>query len=235
MGIDDRVAVITGAAGGLGRVVARRLAGAGARLALFGTRLERLEQLGRDLALPEDRWLARAFDFAEPGAGVAAAEAVRAKFGRADILLHLIGGWAGGKPVAESAADEVSAMLRQHLWTTLHVTQAFVPLLVAGGWGRIVTVSSPQATAPAAKGSPYAIGKAAQEALLLTVAEEVRGTGVTANVLHVRAIDMDGAHDRGAGKALKTTPDEIAAAILYLCSEEAGVVNGARIPLTGGG
>ena len=70
----------------------------------------------------------------------------------------------------------------------------------------------------------YAAGKAAQEALVMTLAEETRATCVTANMIHVEAIDV-----KGDGKG--TTPAEIVAAMLYLCSDEASKVTGARLPV----
>jgi 3-oxoacyl-[acyl-carrier protein] reductase len=85
--------------------------------------------------------------------------------------------------------------------------------------------------------APYAVGKAALEALFGTLAREVAGTGVTANLLRVRKIDAEHARDAAdapKGAASWTSPEEIAAAIRYLCSDEAGAVNGARIPLYGG-
>jgi NAD(P)-dependent dehydrogenase (short-subunit alcohol dehydrogenase family) len=88
-------------------------------------------------------------------------------------------------------------------------------------------ISSPLAGRPNAKGGPYAIGKAGQEALMLTLSQELRGTGVTANLLQARSIDAK----RESPSA--TTPDELAEAILYLLSEEAGTVNGARLPMFG--
>ena len=103
--------------------------------------------------------------------------------------------------------------------------------------GRIVVVSSPLASNPPAKMGPYVVGKAAQEALMLTIAKEVAGSGVTANVVQVRTIDAK--HERDQSPSSKnaswTTPEEITAAILYLCSEDGKVVNGARLPLYGGG
>ena len=235
MTIENRVAVITGATGGLGSVVTQRLAEEGARLALFGRNLERLEQLARGLRLPEDRYLAHTLDLTDPAAAESAAGVVIEKFGRADILLHLVGGWAGGKPVVEVSLDEMSDMIQQHLWTTLYVTQAFVPHLLANQWGRVMVVSSPDASRPPAKRSPYAVAKAAQETLMLSLAQELRDTGVTANVILVRAIDVEHkrAREGESRYASWTTPEEIAAAIVFLCSEEAQMVNGARIPLYG--
>ncbi|HMA37479.1 MAG TPA: SDR family oxidoreductase [Chloroflexia bacterium] len=120
-------------------------------------------------------------------------------------------------------------------WTTLHVLQAFGPALVSNGWGRVIAVSSPFAARPQANGAAYAVGKAAQEALLGSLAEEVADTGVTANLLLVRTIDAQ--HERAQARTAKnaawTSPEEVAAAILYLCSAEAGAINGARLPLYG--
>lgn len=235
MGLNERVFVITGATGGLGRVVAHRLAETGARLVLVSSSAEKLEVLERELNLAEERTLSIAVDLGLPKAAQSVLDAVVARFGRADVLLHFVGGWIGGTPVATVSAEDVSTMLQQHLWTTFYMAQVFGPHLAANGWGRIIIVSSPSAAAPPAKGAPYAIGKSAQEALMLTLAEEYKGTGVTANVLRVRTIDVK--HERDTQPSPKTaawtTPEEIAAAILYLCSDEAGVINGARIPLYG--
>jgi NAD(P)-dependent dehydrogenase (short-subunit alcohol dehydrogenase family) len=229
------VTVITGATGHLGRVVARRFAEEGARLALLSTNPAKLAALASELRLPEDRWLARALDLRKPEAAAAAREAVLEKFGRADILVHLVGGWVGGKTVTGVPAQDVAEMLQQHFWTTLYLTQVFVPHFVASGWGRVMAITSPQAALPAADNAAYAIGKAAQETLMTALAEEVKGSGVTANVLRVRTIDAKRERSRStvARNATGTIPEEIASAILYLCSDEAEVVNGARIPLYG--
>ncbi len=235
MSIQERVAVITGATGGLGRVVAKYLAEQGAHLALLSTNQEKLEQLAHELQLPPDRYLLRAMNLREPRAVAEAAQAVRARFGHADVLLQFVGGWIGGKPVTAVETGEVAEMLDQHLWTTLYLVQAFVPQMVAQKWGRIIVISSPTASRPAAQRAPYAIGKAAQEALMLTLAEETKYTGVTANLLVVSTIDVKHQRDREqtAQTAAWTAPEEIASTIGYLCSDEAHTINGARIPLYG--
>jgi NAD(P)-dependent dehydrogenase (short-subunit alcohol dehydrogenase family) len=233
--IKDKVAVITGAPGSLGSVVARTLADEGARLALLSTNDEKLRALAEELALPGDRVMTGAFDLTKADGARQAADAVFEKYGAAHMLIHVVGGWTGGKQVPEVAAEEVAGMLNQHLWTTFHLAQAFLPRMMEGGWGRVVVVSSPHASNPPVGMSAYAVGKAAQEALVLAIAKEAGGRGVTANILQVSTIDAKHERDRDPSpkNARWTTPEEITAAILYLCSDEAHVVNGARIPLYG--
>lgn len=222
--MNDRVVVITGATGGLGRLVTQAFAEQGASLVLISTDQNKLAALAGELDIPSERILIYAVDLLDGSATQDAAEAVSAKFGRIDILIHLIGGWTGGKTLAESDISDFKFMLDRHAWTTIHLLRAFSPKLAANGWGRVIAVTSPFATSPSAKIGAYAVGKAAQETLILTLADEFAGTDLTANALQVKSVDMK---DSGKG----TSPDEIIAAMLYLCSDEAGKVNGARLPL----
>ena len=224
--MDKRVIVITGATGVLGQQIARAFADLGHSLALLDHNSEKLDSLVRDLNLPTDRLYTRAVDLLDAPTLRATAEAVSVKFGAVHALIHLVGGWTGGKSIPESSADDLTFMLNQHAWTTFNLFQAFVPHLVASGWGRVITLSLPLTVNPAAKMGPYAAGKAAQEALVTTLAEEVRGQGVTANIIHVQSIDT-----KGTGKG--TSPAEIVAAMMYLCSDEASKVTGARVPIYG--
>ncbi|MGQ0603732.1 MAG: SDR family NAD(P)-dependent oxidoreductase, partial [Anaerolineales bacterium] len=191
LNLSERVVAITGATGGLGRVVARAFAERGAALALLSSDQAKLDSLAAELAVPTERVLVRAADLRDPVATEAAAQAVVEKFGHAHVLLHLVGGWVGGKELTQTAPDDLKSMLDQHVWTTFHLLRAFIPKLAASGWGRIIVVSSPIATRPTAKMGAYAAAKAAEEALLLTVAQETKDKGVTANILQVRTIDTE--------------------------------------------
>lgn len=222
--LEDRVFAIAGATGGLGKAAAHAFAAQGASLALVSSDRGKLGALAMDLGLPDTRLLAHAADLLDPQAARGAATAVLEKFGRLDGLVHLVGGWTGGKTLAESSPEDLRFMLDRHVWSTYYLVQAFLPAMQRGGWGRVLTVSSPFATQPTAKMGPYAAGKAAQETLLLALADEFADSGLTANILQVRSIDLE-----GAGKG--TTPEEITAAMLYLCSDQAARINGARIPL----
>jgi NAD(P)-dependent dehydrogenase (short-subunit alcohol dehydrogenase family) len=231
------VAIVSGAAGGLGSVVSRDLATEGWRIALVGSRRAPLEELGASLGVSEDQWMAAEADLRDRDAATSVVASVLDSFGRADALVHVVGGYEGGKPVVEVDDAEVEAMVGQHLWTTLNMVRAAVPPMITAGWGRVVAVSSPLASAPGKAAAPYVVGKAAQEALLGSLAREVAGTGVTVNVLLVRQIDVD--HERDANRTPKnaawTTPEEISTAIRHLLGDGAAAVNGAKIPLFGNG
>lgn len=227
----NRVIVITGAAGSLGPVVCKGFAKAGASLALVGTRLEALEALAAELALPGERLSTHAANLADPAAVKTLADEVQKKFGKVDGVIHLVGGYKAGATVAELDVADVESMLDQHLRTTLHVARAFIPMMTANGWGRFIHISTPLAMAPNAKQAPYAIGKAAQDALMLVLAQELKGTGVTANALQVRSIET--APPDPAKPRTGSSPEEITAALLWLCSDEAGATHGARIPVFG--
>ncbi len=123
----------------------KKLAEEGAKLALFDRNAQKLNDLIRDLEIGEEQYLLRATDLTDSTAVEEAAKEVVGKFGKAEILIHLVGGFIGGKQVVEATEDDVSSMLRQHLWTTFHLVQGFVPLMVANGWGRVIVISSPAA------------------------------------------------------------------------------------------
>jgi len=227
------VAMITGATGGLGRVLAPDLAAHGYDLALVGSSHDRLEALRDELGLDREHSVTVAANLREAKAASAAIDVIYERFGRVDALAHLVGGWTGGMHVGRSPDEPYASMIDQHFWTSLNVVRDLAPRMVEAGYGRIAAVSSPMAAAPDAGMSAYAVGKAAQETLFAALAQEVAGTGVTVNVVRVRAIDTAG-DETGSDKDYATTPAEISAAMRYLFSADARVVNGQRIGLHSG-
>jgi NAD(P)-dependent dehydrogenase (short-subunit alcohol dehydrogenase family) len=152
-----------------------------------------------------------------------------------DVLLHLVGGWTGGTPTVDVSVDDFDSMLGQHLYSTLNMIQATVPGMLDRGWGRVIAISTPLASEPGPRGGGYIAAKAAQEALMRTLARDMAGTGVTANLIIVKKIDAK--HERETAPTPKnaswTTPEEIAEVMLLLASDEAATINGSRIQLYG--
>jgi NADP-dependent 3-hydroxy acid dehydrogenase YdfG len=234
-GLANRIVAIAGATGSAGRAAAAAFAAAGARLGLIGTDAGRLDALASDLGLADDRWRAGVADVCTPDGAQAAMRAVTDGLGPVDVLLYLVGGWNGGSPTVEVAASDFDEMLYQHLYGTLHSVQAVVPGMVERDWGRVMVISTPLAAEPGPRGGGYVAAKAAQEALIRTLARDLAGSGVTANVIVVRSIDTK--HERESEPSTKnaswTTPEEIAEVMLMLASDAARTVNGVRIPLYG--
>jgi NAD(P)-dependent dehydrogenase (short-subunit alcohol dehydrogenase family) len=223
--MNDRVIAITGATGKLGRVVAEHFARAGARLALLARSEEEVAALAAQLPGGADRHVGLAVDLGDATSAREAAAAVRAKLGPAEVLLHLVGGYAGGTAFADGDDGEFRHLLELNLWSTIHAVRAFLPDIAAAEHGRIVTVSTFVAATPTPRHAAYAATKAAVEALTISVARDLAGTTATANVVVLRSV--------GNEKPTEQRPEEIAAVMAFLCSPEAGTINGQRIPLTG--
>jgi NAD(P)-dependent dehydrogenase (short-subunit alcohol dehydrogenase family) len=236
MPLENRTVVISGATSELGATLARDLAAQKANLALLSRSAETLEKLSHRLNLPTRQVYLQPVDLLDEEGVTRSAEQIAARFGRIDILIHLAGGWTGGKSLSELPRSDLEWMINQHIWSSFYALRAFIPHLVENGWGRMVMVSSPSAQHPAARGAAYAVGKAGQEALVMALARELTGSGVTANLLVVKMIDVqrEKISAPSAENAGWTTPEELSAAAQYLFSEEGGAVNGARIPLYGG-
>jgi NAD(P)-dependent dehydrogenase (short-subunit alcohol dehydrogenase family) len=235
MSLENRTAVITGATGGLGTTLTRDLSALKLNLALLDIDADKLKALTKIIGLPESRVLTRTVNLLNPAETQSAAEAVAAKFGQIDILLHVVGGWTGGKTLLEVPRADLEFMLNQHVWTSFNVIQAFVPYLIKNNWGRIVMITSPFASRPNAKGGPYAIGKAGQEALMLALSQELKGTGVTANLLQAKTIDLrrEKVSAPTTDNASWTTPEELSFAVQYLLSDPAATISGAKLPMYG--
>ncbi len=231
--LDGRVFAIAGAAGGLGPAVARRLADAGASLGLTDVSQERLDALTADLGLPEERVDARVADLLDEEAAGEWAASLRERFGRVDGLLHLVGGWRGGEPFATAPLADYEWLHDLLVHTVQHATRAFHDDLAASGNGRFVLVSSSQAQAPDGTNASYAATKAAAEAWTLALADSLKGTGATANILVVNAILTPRMREANPDKEYPSfTPvEDIAEAIAFLCSDSGSRMNGKRLPL----
>lgn len=233
--LDNRVIAIAGAAGGLGPVVARRLAADGATLALTDIDQGRLDSLVADLDLPEDRVDAGVVDLLNENAAIAWPKAIAQRFGAVDGLLHLVGGWRGGEPLATAPLTDYEWLHDLLVRTVIHSTRAFAEALAASEHGRFVLVSSSQAQAPSGTNAAYAAAKAAAESWTLALADSFSeaGSPATANILVVNAILTPQMREQSPDKPFKsfTSAEEMADAIAFICSDAARKMNGKRLVL----
>ena len=215
--------VVTGAGGSLGPYVTRALADKGQLLFCCDTDLARVE------GLPGNH---RAVDLLDAEATHEWARSLEGVTG----VVHLVGGWRGGKPMSEAPLDDWALLHDLLVRTVQHTTQAFAPALKAAGErGRFVLVSSIQAQAPTSTNAAYAAAKAAAEAWTLAFADELAATRGTANILVVNAIVTPEMREQNPDKEYRTFTDarHMATAIAWMCSDEAVAMNGQRVSLHG--
>jgi NAD(P)-dependent dehydrogenase (short-subunit alcohol dehydrogenase family) len=231
--LEGRVIAIAGAAGGLGPSVARRLAEAGATIAATDISQERLDQLGADLVLSDQRFDGRVVDLLDEEASRDWEAGLRDRFGRVDCLLHLVGGWRGGQALAEAPLADYEWLHNLLVRTVQHATRAFYDSLAASEHGRFVLVSSSQAQRPNGTNAAYAAAKAAAESWTLALADSFQGTAATANIVVVNAILTSRMREESPDKEYPTfTPaEQIAEAIAFVCSDAAAKMNGKRLSL----
>ena len=231
--LSGRVIAIAGAGGGLGPVVARRLASEGAIVAATDRDQERLDALAADLGLGEDRWDGRTVDLLDPNAAHAWALALADRFGRVDGLLHLVGGWKGGQPLPEAPLSDYEWLHDLLVRTVQHTSRAFHPHLAASDAGRFVLVSSSQAQHPEGTNASYAAAKAGAESWTLALADSFAGTSATANIIVVNAILTPQMRAENPDKEYPsfTPAEDIADALTFVCLDSGQKMNGQRLSL----
>jgi len=218
------VTLITGANGGLGRAVVHTFLASGATV------------FGADLAWkqkPADnpRFHSIEANLSEP----ADCERVAKQAAPVDALVHLVGGFGGGKPIAETRDEVWGQMMNMNLGAALMMFRAVLPQMLERKRGRIVAIGSRAAVEPIANFAAYSVSKAALVALVKTLALEVADSGITANVVLPSVIDTPAnrAAMPDSDFSKWVTPESIAKLLLWLVSDEAGDVNGAAIPIYG--
>jgi NAD(P)-dependent dehydrogenase (short-subunit alcohol dehydrogenase family) len=231
--LDGRVIAIAGAGGGLGPVVAQRLADAGAILSLVDHHQENADSVVKDLGLPDDRIEARAVDLLDPAAASEWAQAADERFGQVDGLLHLVGGYRGGDPIQSFDLADYELLHDLLVRTLQHTSRAFHSALTSSDHGRFVLVSSAAAQSPEDTNAAYASAKAAAEAWTLALADSFAGTRATANIIVVNAIETPRMREENPETERPTfTPaEDLAEAIAFLCSDAASRMNGQRLSL----
>ena len=232
--LEGKVVAIAGAGGGLGPVVSELLAARGATLALAERNPELAGRCASHLDVDEARCDSYAVDLLDAGATRGWADHVAERFGGVDALIHLVGGWRGGKPIAEAPVEDDEFLHSLLVRTVQTATRAFLPHLVERS-GRFAIVSSAQAQRPTSTNAAYASAKAAAEAWTLALADELAGDGGTANVIVVNAIVTPEMRRQNPDKPYKTFTDagQIAEAIAFLLSDAGSKMNGQRLSLHG--
>jgi NAD(P)-dependent dehydrogenase (short-subunit alcohol dehydrogenase family) len=225
-----KTALITGANGGLGAHVTRAFLDAGFSVVGLAPKI-----LQSDMNHANFTPLPAALDSLD--AAKKAAASVISRFSKIDVLVHTVGGFAGGQTVAETDDATFRRMFDVNLYSSFHILRAVIPHMRGAKAGRIIAIGSRAAENPGPTVGAYSASKAALVSLMRTVALENKDAGITANTILPGTIDT--AANRkvmpGADTSQWVQPASIASLILWLASDAAKDVTGAAIPVYGAG
>ena len=238
--LTGRTALVTGASGGIGGAIARALHGAGATVALSGTREGPLQELAASLG---DRAHVVPADLSKPEAAAALVKDAAAAMGSMDILVNNAG-ITRDNLFMRMSDDEWGRVMDVNLTSVFRLSRAALRGMMKARWGRIVTITSVVGSTGNPGQGNYAAAKAGLVGMSKSLAYEVASRGITVNCVapgFIATPMTDSLTDDQKGKILSQipagrmgAPEEIAAAVLYLASPEAAYVTGATLHVNGG-
>ncbi|HZV89378.1 MAG TPA: SDR family NAD(P)-dependent oxidoreductase [Candidatus Binatus sp.] len=235
-----KVVLVAGGTGGLGRAVSLAFVEAGARVIVTFRRpgdLDELKKAASAKLVAADGASLEGFavDATDEAAVAKLIDGIVERHGRMDCLVNAVGGYAGGIKLWEMETKVFEQQLAVNLRAGFVLTRAAARVMVKQGSGAIVNVASKAAVDHAAGASAYAASKAAAVAMIDCLAADLQGTGVRANSILPSIIDTP-ANRKAMPKAKFAAwpkPEEIARVILFLCSDEAKLIQGASVPVYG--
>ena len=235
MGFTDKVALIAGGTGGLGRAVSVAFLRAGARVAVTYRKQEEFAQLQSAAGSMVPALTGQAVDITNEPELRSALDNILQKHTRIDILVNAVGAYAGGLPLWETAANVWDEMFQLNLYSGVVLARTIVPIMLTQSSGCIVNVASKAAADHAAGAAAYVASKAAAVAMMDSLAEDLRGSGVRVNSVLPSIIDTRANRQAmpNADFSKWPKPDDIARVILFLCSEDASLIHGGSIPVYG--
>ena len=256
LGIEGRVCVVTGASRGIGRASAAGLAREGARVMLVARDGEALGETAAELGAV-GTVATLALDVTAPDAGERVRERAEAELGPVDVLVNNAG-TSFRRPLGELEDGDWQAQWELHVMASMRLMRALVPGMADREWGRVVNVCSSSGKRPSSSNAAYSVSKAAQLSLSRVYADAYAGRGVRVNAVAPGPVDTSlwlgegGLADQAAAAAGTTrdealaaqgakapigrfgTAEEIAATVVFLCSEAAANVAGAAWSVDGG-
>ena len=232
-----RVAIVTGGTRGLGRQIAARLAAAGAKVAICGRNAP--TDLPANIAF-------YAADVRDADQVKAFVDAVVKDFGRLDILVNNAGG-SPASDVASASPRFIDAILKLNMVGPLYMAQAAYPHMVAGGGGSMINIASVSGARPSPGTAVYGMAKAGMISMTQSLAQEWGRDGIRVNAIiaglmtteNAEATYGDAEAQAAVGRSMPLgrmgTGDDLAGAVLWLSSDDAQWVSGARLQVDGGG
>lgn len=233
--MQENVAVVTGGTGGLGRALIPYLIRRDFKVAVTYLMPDEARKLEDELDLDEDQLMLRRCDCTDSEAVESVMKEVVETFGGINVVAALVGGWAGGRDVAETDLLRFDRMIDLNLRSTFYTLRAALPHMLDADWGRVIAIGSRAATENPAGQAVFNASKAAVTSLVQSLATELDDTNITANVLVPAVIDTRATRAALPYADYMHWPEasDIAAVLDFLLSPASEVINGAAIPVYG--
>ncbi|MGH9587504.1 MAG: SDR family oxidoreductase [Acidobacteriaceae bacterium] len=220
--LSGQVAVITGAARGIGAAIAQRLAAMGATVVLTARDQSKLDQVAQQIRAAGGQAETAAFDLLDPQAITAFAASIQKKHNRCDILVNNAGVGYIGAPLHEMAPKDWDTVFGTNLRAPYLMIRAFAPLMIAAGKqgraGHIVNISSLAGHNPLKNGAAYSASKWGLNGLTYSVAEELREYGIRVSVIAPGSVNTGFNVARGSNDK-KIQPDDVANVVAMLVTQ----------------
>src|SRR5215469_5371412 len=235
--LENRIAIITGGTGALGRAVVENFLVAGAKVAVPYVVDAEVPILQKQLGdrFPASAIFLKKTDVGDEPQTTQFVNDVVSKWNQIDILVNLVGGFWGGSSIADTTPAQWQAMFDLNLKPTFLCCRVVVPIMKRNKWGRIVSVASRSGLQGAGDYAAYAVSKGAIATFTASLAQEVLEDGVMVNAIAPSTIDTDA--NRAAMPKAKhenwVKPADIAKTIAFLCSDDCRVTSGAVVPVYG--
>lgn len=240
----NRVAIVTGAARGIGKAIATRLATEGASVLIADVDAKAAELAAKDLEAAGRKVMASAVDVSDPAQAAAMVRLALQSFNRIDILVNSAGIVGEVIPVLETPEAEWHRVMGVNLHGVFYCSRAVLPAMLSQKYGRIVSLASVAGKEGNANMAAYSVSKAGVICLMKSLAKEVARDGITVNCVTPALTDTDMARSFSPEqKALLASkvpmgrlalPEEIAAVVAFLASDDASFVTGAVYDASGG-
>jgi len=234
-GFSNKLALVAGGTGGLGRAVSLAFLQEGASVAVTFRRQEEFDALKESAGPQASSLTGHEVDVTNDAAVEKMVEVILARQKRLDILVNTVGGYKAGMKLWEQDPKVLDQMLGLNLRSGYALARAVVPAMLRQGEGAIVNIAARAALDPPAGAAAYAASKAAAIAMMNSLAADLKGTRVRVNSVLPSIFDTEANRKAmpNADFAKWPKPADIARVILFLCSDDARLVRGASIPVYG--
>jgi len=231
---ENKLVVIPGGTGGLGRHVTTRFLAEGAEVVVPFVSEQELYTFRAEVA-GADRVRFERLNALDSGKVERFFEQLVSKWGTPDVLVNLVGGYLFGPTVADAESDHFARMLEVNFYATFNLCRSVLHYMLQRGTGKIINMGAKGGTHGEAHHAAYSVGKAAVIRLTESIAEETKNTAINANCVLPSIIDTPANRQDmpDADHSQWVSPEDLAEVILFLASERARALHGASIPVYG--